>query len=151
MFGWLKAVFGAKDTESSVVMPRRILIVDDDDVDLALIRKTVETLGHEAVTAKNGKEGLDAVRAQKPDLILADCRMPEMDGITMCKALKEETATKDIPIVFLTGVETPKTVVECFDMGVENYICKPISRKVLTTQIKNIFSECLPRPGSHPA
>jgi two-component system alkaline phosphatase synthesis response regulator PhoP len=55
----------------------------------------------------------------------------------------DNDVTKDIPIVFLTSVESPKTVIDCFDMGVHNYICKPIKPKLLISQIEMIFKECL--------
>ena len=120
-----------------------ILIVDDNPVDLALIRKTVEKLGHRAITAVNGAQGYEIASSQRPDLILSDCRMPEMDGVAMCRLLKDDETTKDIPIVFLTGVDSPKTVIDCFDLGVNNYLCKPIRPKLLTAQIETFFKECL--------
>jgi CheY-like chemotaxis protein len=122
---------------------RRILIVDDNAIDRKLIQKTVEKIGHQALLAENGKIGYETARREKPDLILSDCLMPEMDGVDMCKLIKEDADTKNIPLIFLTGVDTPKNVIECFDMGVENYIRKPVKPKVLSSQIKSIFAECL--------
>ncbi len=118
-----------------------VLVVDDNKGDLLLIQRTIEKMGHRAVTAVNGKIGFELAKTEKPDLILSDCRMPEMDGVEMCKKIKDDPQTKDIPLVFLTSVEAPATVVECFDMGVDNYICKPINPKLLTDQITAIFDE----------
>ena len=120
---------------------RCILVVDDDKTDLLLIKRTVEKMGHRVLTAENGKTGFELVKAEKPDLILSDCRMPEMDGVQMCRHIKEDPETKNIPLVFLTSVDSPNTVVECFDMGVDNYICKPINPKLLAGQITTIFRE----------
>ena len=141
MFKKIARLLGIKAAVAENFVSRRILIVDDNEMDLKLIQKTVEKIGHQALLAENGKIGYEVAKAQKPDLILSDCLMPEMDGVDMCKLIKENEETKDIPLIFLTNVDTPKNVVECFDMGVENYICKPIRPKVLSAQIKIIFSE----------
>lgn len=134
-------LLGIKKAPKEDFISRRILVVDDNSADLLLIQRTVEKMGHRVLTADNGKVGFELVKKEKPDLILSDCRMPEMDGVQMCKQIKEDPETKDIPIVFLTGVDTPKTVVECFDMGADNYICKPINPKLLAGQITTIFKE----------
>lgn len=134
---------GIRNVSEENFVQRRILIVDDNKTDLLFIQRTVEKIGHQALIAENGKIGFEVAKAEKPDLILTDCRMPEIDGVTMCRMIKEDPDTKEIPVVFLTGVDTPKTVVECFDMGVENYMCKPIRPRLLASQIKTIFEECL--------
>ncbi|OGX36548.1 MAG: hypothetical protein A3C36_05995 [Omnitrophica WOR_2 bacterium RIFCSPHIGHO2_02_FULL_52_10] len=143
MFNKIAAFLGIRNARRDNVNTQTILIVDDNPTDLALIKKTVEKLGHRAVTAVNGSEGYEIARTQLPDLILSDCRMPEMDGVAMCRLLKDDETTKAIPIVFLTGVDSPKTVIDCFDLGVNNYLCKPIRPKLLTAQIETIFKECL--------
>jgi len=145
MFEKIAQFFGIKAAPQEDFIRRRILIVDDNAVDLKLIQKTVEKIGHQALLAEDGKAGYEIAKAEKPDLILSDCRMPQMNGVDMCKLIKEDADTKNIPLVFLTGVDSPKTVIECFEMGVENYICKPIRPKVLRSQIKTIFDECLSR------
>lgn len=134
-------LLGIKKAVPKDFVRRRILIVDDNKVDLTLIQKTVERIGHEVLTAENGNIGFQTAKEKKPDLILADCQMPELDGVEMCKLLKEDEGTKNIPIVFLTNVNRPATVIDCFDMGVDNYICKPINPKILISQIKSIFKE----------
>lgn len=142
MFEKIAQFLGVKKAVGKRFVSRRILIVDDNETDLRLIQKTVEKAGHQALLAEDGKAGFEIARTQKPDLILSDCRMPEMDGVEMCKMIKESPDTKDIPLIFLTSIDAPKTVVECFDMGVENYICKPIKPKALSAKINAIFNEC---------
>lgn len=144
MFSKIAQMMGFKKEQPENFIRRCVLVVDDNQTDLALIRKTVEKLGHRVLTAENGKIGLALARSEHPDLILSDCRMPVLDGVGMVKAIKTDPATKEIPIVFLTGDDTPSTVIECFDMGVQNYMCKPINPKLLATQIKAIFEEFLP-------
>jgi len=142
MFEKLTALLGLKPSIDPNFVKRRVLIVDDNEIDRQLIQRTVEKMGHDVLTAPNGKDGFDLAKSARPDLILSDCRMPEMDGVEMCKQLKTDPETKNIPLVFLTSVDTPKTVVECFDIGVENYMCKPINPKLLTSQVRTIFDEC---------
>lgn len=141
MFKKIAQLFGIKRAPEDDFESRSILIVDDNEGDLLIIKRTVEKMGHRVLTARNGREGIDMIKAEKPDLILSDCRMPQMDGVEMFKQIKEDPATKDIPLVFLTSVETPANVVECFDMGADNYICKPINPKLLADQIRAIFEE----------
>ncbi len=141
MFEKIAQLLGIKKVEDKNFARHLILIVDDNEGDLLLVQRTIEKMGHRALTAKNGKIGFELAKEEKPDLILSDCRMPEMDGVEMCKRIKEDPATKNIPLVFLTSVEAPATVVECFDMGVDNYICKPINPTLLADQIKTIFEE----------
>ena len=141
MFEKIAQLLGIKGAVNVDLGCRCILIVDDNKSDLMLVRRTVEKMGHRVLTAENGKTGYELAKAEKPDLILSDCRMPEMDGVEMCKRIKEDPETKDIPLVFLTNVDTPKTVIECFDMGVDNYICKPINPKLVAAQIRTIFKE----------
>ena len=70
--------------------------------------------------------------------------MPNMDGVEMCKELRDTEETKDIPVIFLTGDKSPSKVVDCFDLNADNYMCKPINAKVLMTQIEDILTEHLP-------
>jgi two-component system alkaline phosphatase synthesis response regulator PhoP len=143
MFGKIAQLLGIAKATNEDVQTRCILIVDDNESDLLLIQRTVEKMGHRALIARDGKSGYDIAKGQKPDLILSDCRMPGMSGVEMCKRIKEDPETKDVPFVFLTGDETPSTIVDCFDMGADNYMCKPINPKLVAKQIKAIFEEHL--------
>ena len=120
---------------------RLILVVDDNVVDLKIVVHALKGLGCKVMTAENGSEGYVKALSHKPDLILSDCNMPFMDGVQMCKQIKEDNKTKDIPIIFLTGVDSPRNVVECFSLEAENFMCKPINPKALTAQIEQILSE----------
>jgi CheY-like chemotaxis protein len=141
MFEKIAHMLGINKARQGSFQSHCVLIVDDNETDLLLIQRTVEKMGHRALTAKDGKAGLELARGQSPDLILSDCRMPEMDGVEMYRQLKEDQVTQDIPFVFLTGVETSTNMIECFDMGADNYICKPINPQLLTHQIQTIFEE----------
>ncbi len=118
-----------------------ILVVEDSDVFRKFITSTLEKQGYHVVTAVNGAAGLETVKSTKPDLILLDCEMPVMNGLEMCKKLKEDESTEDIPIIFLTAVDTPQNIVDCFEMDAENYLSKPISGKLLTSQIEAVLKQ----------
>ena len=143
MFGKIAELIGIKKNPQGGFIRRSILVVDDNKTDLMLMKRTIEKIGHRALIAENGKAGWEVAKAEKPDLILSDCHMPEANGVEMYKRLGEDEETKNIPVVFLTSVDQPAMVIECFDMGAHNYICKPISPKLLASQIQSIFKECL--------
>lgn len=124
----------------------KVLIVDDNEVDRKLIAKTLDKMGCIVLTAVDGEIGLHLALSEKPDLILSDNNMPNMDGLTMCRELRENEETRDIPVIFLTGNASPAMVIDCFDMtNVDNYMCKPINTKLLMTQIEDILNEHLPK------
>jgi CheY-like chemotaxis protein len=118
-----------------------ILIVDDSEIDRKLIFKALEGEGYRLVQAENGELGLQTALRENPDLIFLDCQMPVMDGLTMCKKLKENSRTKTIPVVFLTALDTPRNIIDCFEVDAENYLSKPISPKILVNQVKLILQE----------
>ncbi len=136
-------LLGIKKAPKEDFGSRCVLIVGDNRTDLLLVQRTVEKMGCQVLAAENGKVGFEVAKKEKPDLILSDCNMPELNGVEMCRQIKEDPETSGIPLIFLTNVDTPKTVVECFDMGVDNYICKPINPKLLAGQITTIFKEQL--------
>ncbi|MBP9854042.1 MAG: response regulator [Candidatus Omnitrophica bacterium] len=124
----------------------KVLIVDDNPLDRKLVAKTMEKMGCKVLTAVDGEIGLHLALAEKPDLILSDYDMPHMDGLTMCKELRANQETQDIPVIFLSGSATPGNIVDIFDVSnVDNYICKPINSKVLIHQIEDIFNKHLPK------
>lgn len=143
MLNLIKRWLGFYKKTGDTAVRRNILVIDDNEMDLTLIRKTVEKIGHRVLTASNGEIGLQIAKTERPDLILSDCRMPQLDGVAMFRKLKEDEATKDIPLVFLTSDDTPANIIACFDLGVQNYLCKPIKPRLLSSQIKSIFQECL--------
>ena len=118
-----------------------ILVVDDSQVDRAYIQYTLEKRGYRILTAVNGAAGLETIKSDRPDLIILDCQMPVMDGLTMCKKLKENDKTSGIPVIFLTALDTPQNIVSCFESDCENYLSKPVSGKILVTQVEAILKE----------
>ena len=142
MFNSLKKIFSKNSEIRKENHLRRVLIVDDSEVDRNLHLKMVEKLGYTTLTAHNGKEGFEAALAKKPDLILVDYEMPEMNGYEMCKRLQDNPVTEKIPIIFITGSDTPSHVIECFETEAVNCLAKPLSIKILSTQIESAFQSC---------
>jgi two-component system sensor histidine kinase/response regulator len=81
----------------------KILVVDDQPINVVLMQKKLEREGMAVLTARNGPECLEVVRRDRPDLILLDVMMPDMDGMQVCSALKADEDTRSIPIIFLTA------------------------------------------------
>ena len=133
-------IFGSRKSSRPAVS-RKILIVDDNEIDRKVIQSTLEKAGYSTIQAENGQIGLQKAKQESPDLIFLDCQMPVMDGLTMCKKLKEEDDFKNIPVIFLTALDTPRNIIDCFEVDAENYLSKPISPKILTQQVKFILEQ----------
>ena len=112
-----------------------ILIVDDSPVEIKLIRKLLGS-EYETLEATSGQAAIELANEKKPDLILLDIIMPEMDGLTVCMRLKSAVATADIPVIFITAITDSKNVVKGFEAGGQDYIVKPFYSPELRARIK---------------
>jgi len=104
----------------------RILIVEDNMDNYELVRFVLERAGYDVFLAVNGRDGVDAARLQKPDLILMDLGMPEMDGWTASQKLKSDEATKSIPVYALSAHTLPQDRKRAMQAGCDGYVTKPI-------------------------
>jgi len=107
----------------------RILIVEDNMDNYELVRIVLERAGYDVFLAVNGRDGVDAARAQKPDLILMDMGMPEMDGWKATQKLKSDEETKTIPLYALTAHTLPHERKRALEAGCDGYLSKPIHMK----------------------
>ncbi len=103
----------------------RVMAVDDDPVIRGLLEVNLEMEGHEVITAVDGQDALDKVRADPPDLILLDVMMPNVNGWQVAEALKGDPATRGIPVVFLSARAMEADVRKGHELGVEQYVTKP--------------------------
>jgi two-component system alkaline phosphatase synthesis response regulator PhoP len=117
----------------------KILIVDDEQDILELIRHALNKEGYEVHIAVNGQQAIEKTAKVLPDLILMDVMMPVMDGMEACRQLKEDPATQQIPIIFLTARSEEFAELAGFEAGADDYIAKPIRARVLTSRIKAIL------------
>lgn len=117
-------------------MPERILVVDDEPRFLRLVQANLLTEGFEVLQAKNGKEAVDLAVAEKPDLILLDVMMPEMDGFQACARIREFSA---VPIIMLTAKGEEKHRVDGLNLGADDYIVKPFSANELLARVRAVL------------
>ena len=117
-----------------------ILIVEDSPTQTKLLRLILEENGYLVDSTINGVQALESVRRKKPDLIITDIVMPEMDGFALCKALKSDFNFKLIPVMLLTSLSDPQDVIKGLQAGADNFLTKPYEDSFLISCIKNIFA-----------
>lgn len=129
-------------------MGAKILVVDDDPDVLEAIGIVLEANGYEVVTARDGAEGLDKLKDEKPDLMILDLLMPNMDGFEVCKELKDPRRAKyaNIPIIILSSVreEASRRRYELetgLQLDVDDYVEKPIEYNILLERVKKILKK----------
>lgn len=113
-----------------------ILIVDDMPNNIQIIGSMLSKEGYNFTAANNGEHALAIIEKKLPDLILLDIMMPDMDGYEMCKILKSNPKTSEIPIIFLTAKAEPEDIVKGFDVGGADYVTKPFNQKELLARIR---------------
>ncbi len=117
----------------------KILIVDDELDILEFLSYNLEKEGYTVFTAHNGKQGFEAVRNIKPDLVILDVMMPEMDGIETCKEIRALPGNENIRIAFLTARGEDYSQIAGFEAGADDYISKPIKPRVFVSRIKALL------------
>ena len=113
-----------------------VLAVDDKPQNLQFLGKLLSDNGYELAMAQNGKQALNFVRKESPDLILLDIMMPEMDGYEVCETLKQDDVSREIPVIFLTAKTDVQDVVRGFEAGGVDYVTKPFNSAELLARIK---------------
>ena len=113
--------------------PQRVLVIEDDDDNRALIRLVLERAGFEVLTASDGAAGLQVAYRERPDGIILDILMPEMDGFEACRRLREMT---DTPILFLTGKSATTDLVKGLGLGADEYMTKPFKPVELVSRLR---------------
>ena len=119
----------------------RVLIVDDDDV-LAILDSAMKDYGCDVIKAYSASEGIALAEAAPPDLILLDIGMPEMDGYQACKLLKMNSKLKDIPVIFMSGLDSTDVKVKAFQAGGVDYITKPFQIPELQARVGTHLNLC---------
>lgn len=120
-------------------MAKRILAVDDEKHIVRLVQINLEKEGYEVLTASNGRQALEIVASEHPDLIVMDVMMPEMDGFEALEKLKENPETCKIPVVMLTAKAQDSDVFRGWQSGTDLYLTKPFNPQELITFVKRIF------------
>lgn len=117
-------------------MPKKILLVDDEPEILEICRDYLKAAGYDVVTARDGVQGLASARREKPDLVVLDLMLPEMDGLDVCRAIRRES---NVPIIMLTArvEETDKLI--GLELGADDYMTKPFSPRELVARVKVVL------------
>lgn len=120
-------------------MPKKILAVDDEKHIVRLVQVNLERQGYEVVTANDGREALEKVESEKPDLVVLDVMMPYMDGFEVLQNLRRNANTRDIPVIMLTAKAQDADVFRGWQSGVDCYLTKPFNPMELISFVKRIF------------
>ncbi|VFQ45900.1 ATPase, T2SS/T4P/T4SS family [Desulfoluna butyratoxydans] len=130
----------------TVVGHPTVLVVDDNEIELEMMSHLLKTQNYRIVKATNGVEALKSVYHAMPDLIVTDYVMPEMDGFTLIKKLKEEIATRMIPVIMLTANEDLKSEVEVLNVGADDYMTKPVNYERFIARVNRLLQRRMEAP-----
>jgi DNA-binding response OmpR family regulator len=114
----------------------KILIVDDEPFNVDYLEQELEELGYETVSASDGREALEKVATEVPDLILLDVMMPVLDGFTVCRILKDHDDTRLIPIIIMTALDASEDRVKGIKAGADDFLTKPVHEEELLARIE---------------
>lgn len=125
-----------KLASQGLLEPLRILVVDDDPSALVVLQHVLAEQGHRVLSARDGREGLKLAVAERPQMIISDWVMPEIDGLSLCRALRETDEGRHVYFLLLTGLEKDDDLVEAFEAGVDDFVTKPFAPRVLLARLR---------------
>ena len=117
----------------------RILIVEDEEEILSYLKEELEG-DYRIMTRKNGREAYDTILADTPDLVISDIMMPEMDGLSLCRKIKQNTNVNHVPVILLTAKSKPEDTMEGMATGADAYMVKPFNTELLKSTIANLLA-----------
>lgn len=117
----------------------KILVADDNAQNLELLEAYLASLDCEVVTALDGQDTLDKVKESPPDLILLDVMMPKVSGFEVCKQLKSQPETKDIPILMVTSLHEAADIERGVEAGTDDFLTKPIHKQILLRRVQSLL------------
>jgi CheY-like chemotaxis protein len=120
-------------------MSETVLVVEDNPMNLKLLRDVLKVKGYRVLEAGTAEEGLEIVRAERPDLILMDIQLPGMDGVTALRELKADFSTSSIPVIAVTASAMPAERKEILAAGFDGYQSKPISVRDLLAEVRRLL------------
>jgi two-component system, cell cycle response regulator DivK len=121
--------------------PRRILVVEDNPLNLKLIRDVLQVSGYDVVEARTGEEGLRAAEESPPDLVLMDLQLPGIDGTETLRRLRQGTLGPDVPVVAVTALAMAEDKERAARAGFDGYLEKPISVRALPGQVEAFLAK----------
>jgi two-component system alkaline phosphatase synthesis response regulator PhoP len=121
-------------------MAKTILAVDDEKSIVRLVQVNLERQGYNVLTAFDGRQALERIAADQPDMVICDVMMPYMDGFEVLRQIRQNVATRDLPVIMLTAKAMDNDVFEGYRSGATCYLTKPFSPPELISFVKRIFS-----------
>ena len=128
----------------------KLLIIEDDVTMLDLLRVHLKAAGHAVRAASDAADGIRYILAETPDLILSDIAMPYLDGMELLRALRSDPMTMRIPVIFLTGRDDDDTLVKAHQLGVDDFLTKPIQVENLLASIDKVLKKSRPNTDLRP-
>lgn len=122
-------------------MSKSVLVVDDEEMTRDLLRLMLKGTRFTIYEAEDGFVALQQVEAHKPDIIILDVMMPGMDGLAVCRALRSQPQTADLPVIMLSAKTTPTAIQDGLDAGANKYLTKPVGFKELLSNIQDVLGE----------
>jgi two-component system alkaline phosphatase synthesis response regulator PhoP len=116
-----------------------ILVVEDEEDILELVRYNLNKEGYRVTGVLSGEEGVQAARSHPPDLVILDLMLPGMDGFTVCRELKQDVRTRDLPIIILTAKGEEADIVAGLELGADDYVTKPFSPRELLARLRAVL------------
>ncbi len=126
----------------------KILVIDDDESINELIRVNLELVGYNVISALDGIKGFAIAKQEMPEVIVLDIMMPEVDGYTVAKRIRENESTKDISILMLTALNMLQDKIKGFDIGIDDYLVKPFEMEELLARVKALLKRTNQIPKS---
>ncbi|NJR51795.1 MAG: response regulator transcription factor [Leptolyngbyaceae cyanobacterium CSU_1_3] len=127
--------------ETSAGNHRRLLLIDDDPNLILLVKDYLEFRGYEVITAENGREALEVLEQEVPDMIICDVMMPEMDGYSLVSAIRSDPKTSWIPVLFLSAKGQSQDRVKGLNIGADVYMVKPFEPEELVAQVESSLKQ----------
>ena len=116
-----------------------VLVVDDNQQNLELLQVYLEDVDCQSIAAYDGPEALDIIAKEPPDLILLDVMMPKMSGFEVCRRIKNDPKTSDIPVIMVTALNEFGDIERAIDSGTDDFLSKPVNKLELLTRIKTML------------
>ena len=130
-----------------ILRKQKILVVDDEKDLSALVSLHMKMAGFEVMTANNGEKALELSHEENPDLIILDLMLPKIDGWQVCEQLRQNAATKDIPVIMLTARTQIEDKLKGFEAGADDYVTKPFSPRELVARVKRVLARAEAEPS----
>ena len=117
----------------------KVLIVDDEPLNVDYIEQRLEDLDYQIITAADGQDALNKIKSEHPDLVLLDLMMPILDGFAVLSEVKADPGLRDIPVIIISADHDSKSIVRGIKQGADDYLTKPVNHELLVKKVKEFL------------